>query len=62
MCIEQKTCAHFTEEDAKAPVGAGFTLRSQVRTRNRSWSLCPQPSGFSGRCLGLVYSPHSEMS
>lgn len=43
--MEWEVCAYFTEEDVKATVGVGFTIRAQVRTRNRSWSLCPQPSG-----------------
>lgn len=45
MYIEWETSAHFTEENVKATAGTGFTIRAQVRTRTRSWSLCPQPAG-----------------
>lgn len=62
MYIDWKPYTHFTEEEAKATVRVRFPIRVQVETRSRSWSLCLQPSDFSGPCLGLLYSLHTEMS
>lgn len=60
MYIEGETCAHFTEEDAKATGGVGFTIRAQAKIRNRSQSLCPLTLQLSGPCWGPAHSPQTE--